>query len=135
MVLKNIFGFLVLICFYTVSYAQDVVTQGPALVFDHENIDIGQIKKGDTKEVDFHFTNTGSEDLKISIVSGCECTTLDWPRTAIKPGEKATINAIFDSSKKEQSETVDIDINFENIDPKSGYPMFRIVNYTFELVE
>jgi len=108
--------------------------QGPSMTFTMPNIDIGTIKRGDKKDMEFHFTNTGTEDLKIEIVSGCECTTLDWPRSTIKPGESGIISALFDSTEKEKSETVDIDINLENLDPKSGYPMFERVTYTFELV-
>ncbi len=109
--------------------------EGPSMTFSSPHKNIGQIKKGDTYEMEFHFSNTGTEDLKIEIVSGCECTTLDWPRKAIKPGESGIISAIFDSTEKEKSETVDIDINLENIDPKSGYQMFVRVSYTFELVQ
>lgn len=115
------------------AFAQST-TEGPSMTFEAPHVDIGQIKKGDKKEMAFHFSNTGTEDLKIEIVSGCECTTLDWPRKPIKPGEKGFISAIFDSTQKEKSETVEIDINLENIDPKSGYQMFERVSYTFELI-
>ncbi len=121
----------------TQAIAQDkqVVTEGAAMTFDRPHVDIGQVVKGDKKEMEFHFTNTGTEDLKIEIVSGCECTTLDWPRKAIKPGERGFVSAIFDSTQKDKSETVEIDINLENLDPKSGYPMFKRVSYTFELIQ
>lgn len=128
---------LVLIGFVTQAYGQEstIITEGAAMTFDMPHVDIGQIKKGEKKEMEFHFTNTGTEDLKIEIVSGCECTTLDWPRKVIKPGERGFVSAIFDSTQKDKSETVEIDINLENQDPKSGYPMFKRVSYTFELVE
>ena len=119
----------------TKATQETALTQGPSMTFDAPNIDIGTIKKGEKKAMEFHFTNTGTEDLKIEIVSGCECTTLDWPRLPIKPGGSGIITALFDSTEKEHSETVDIDINLENIDPKSGYAMFERVTYTFELVE
>jgi len=109
--------------------------QGPSMTFSAPHIHIGKIERGDKKEMEFQFTNTGTEDLKIEIVSGCECTTLDWPRAAIKPNETGIITALFDSTEKEKSETVEIDINLENIDPKSGYQMFERVTYTFELVQ
>ena len=105
------------------------------MTFEAPHVHIGDVKKGDKVEMEFPFTNTGTEDLKIEIVSGCECTTLDWPRKPIKPGDTAFISAIFDSNEKEKSETVEIDINLENTDPDSGYPMFKIISYTFELKE
>ena len=119
----------------TKATPQTAVTQGPSMTFDTPHIDIGTIKRGDKKAMEFHFTNTGTEDLKIEIVSGCECTTLDWPRLPIKPGASGVVTALFDSTEKEHSETVDIDINLENIDPKSGYAMFERVTYSFELVQ
>ena len=136
----NILRFsLALLCFVIpfLGFAQEVATtvDGPSMTFSDAHKDIGEIKKGDKYEMEFHFSNTGTEDLKIEIVSGCECTTLDWPRKAIKPGETGFISAIFDSTEKEKSETVDIDINLENIDPKTGYQMFERVSYTFILVE
>jgi len=104
----------------------------PSLTFMNSHIDLGTIERGDKKEMEFYFVNNGNEDIKIEIVSGCECTTLDWPRLPIKVGETGHISAIFDSTEKEKSETVDIDINLENSDPKTGYPMFVRVQYTFE---
>lgn len=131
---------IILVGLCTTGTAQDTqplttVTKGASMTFDTPSVDIGQIKKGDKKEMEFYFTNTGTEDLKIEIVSGCECTTLDWPRKAIKPGERGFVSAIFDSTQKDKSETVEIDINLENLDPKSGYPMFKRVSYTYELVQ
>jgi len=110
------------------------IKDGPSMTFDNPQIDIGEIKRGDKKAMEFHFTNTGTEDLKIEIVSGCECTTLDWPRLPIKPGDSGIISALFDSTEKEKSEIVDIDINLENLD-EEGYPMFVRVQYAFELVQ
>lgn len=104
----------------------------PSLYFPVDYISLGQIERGDKKEMKFHFVNNGNEDIKIEIVSGCECTTLDWPRLPIKPGDKGYITALFDSTEKEHSETVEIDVNLENSDPKTGYPMFVRVQYDFE---
>ena len=105
------------------------------MTFKAPHVHIGEVKKGDTFEMEFPVTNTGTEDLKIEIVSGCECTTLDWPRKPIKPGESGTISAVFDSEQKDKSESVAIDVNFANDDPKTGYPMMETVSYTFELKE
>jgi len=115
--------------------AEMAVLKGASMTFEAPHVHIGEVKKGDKVEMEFPFTNTGTEDLKIEIVSGCECTTLDWPRKAFKPGETGFISAVFDSTEKEKSETVEIDINLENIDPNSGYPMFKIISYTFELIK
>jgi hypothetical protein len=107
----------------------------PSMFFPVSHIELGEIERGDKKEMIFHFINNGNEDLNIEIVSGCECTTLDWPRTPIKSGQKGIITAYFDSTEKDHGETVEIDINLENKDPKTGYPMFVRVTYDFTFPE
>jgi len=115
--------------------AQEKTQNSYSMTFDAMEQDFGKVKKGEIITTTYKFENTGTEDIKIELVSGCECTTLDWPRKTIKPGEKGEIEVIFDSGKKEESETVEIDVNLENIDPKTGYNRFEILSYTFELVE
>lgn len=105
------------------------------MTFENEHITLGKVKRGEKRKFDFVFTNTGTEDIEIDIVSGCDCTTLDWPRKPIKVGQKGIINVIFDSAKKEASETVDIDIYLKNINPKTGQRILKIVDYNFELTK
>lgn len=105
----------------------------PAMQFEAETLDLGPIKKGEKRTFSYTFTNVGTENIEIDLVSGCECTTLDWPRLPIKPGEKGTIDVIFDSTEKEDSDPVDIDIYLKNLDPKTGHPMLKILDYSFEL--
>lgn len=146
--MKNLLSLIVLVLVgYTQVNAQTIQSlsweetpevasvAAPSLHFPVDHITLGQIERGDMKEMKFHFINNGNEDIKIEIVSGCECTTLDWPRLPIKPGAKGYITALFDSTEKEHSETVEIDINLENNDPKTGYPMFVRVQYDFEFAE
>ena len=102
--------------------------------FDSRHHDFGEVKKGEVVQTSFRFTNTGEEDIEIEIISACECTTLDWPRKPIKSGATGTIHVSFDSAKKEESETIDIDINLKNRDPETGYPRFEIITYTYTLI-
>lgn len=112
-----------------------VLAQGsvPLMKFEKETLDLGPIKKGEKRTFSYTFTNVGTENIEIDLVSGCDCTTLDWPRLPIKPGDKGTIDVIFDSTEKEDSEPVDIDIYLKNIDPKTGHPMLKIIDYSFQL--
>lgn len=108
--------------------------QGVHMTFDKETIALGKMKKGEKRTFDYVFTNTGTDVIEIEIVSGCDCTTLDWTRKPIKPGEKGTVNVIFDSKEKELTETsVDVDIYLKNKDPKTNSQILKILNYTFEL--
>lgn len=102
--------------------------------FEKRHIDLGKVKRGDIRETEFVFTNTGTEDIIIELVSACECTTLDWPRKPVKPGERGRIDIIFDSSEKEESETIEVDISLKNREPGTGYTRLEIVSYSYELI-
>ncbi len=103
--------------------------------FQQRHFDLGKVKKGEKRDITYSFSNTGTEDIVIEIISACECTTLDWPRSGIKPGETAEIKAVFDSSEKEASETIEIDINLKNKEADTGYKRLEIVSYSFELIK
>ncbi len=108
---------------------------GVHMTFENEHIVIGKVKKGEIKKFDFVFTNTGTDAIEIDIASGCDCTTLDYPRHKILPGKKGTIHVTFDSAKKDESETIDVDIYLKNLNPKTGHRILKIVDYTYELVK
>jgi len=78
------------------------------------------------------FTNISSEDIQIDIVDACECTTLDWTRSKIKPGEKGRITVSFDSEKKDKVESISVDITLRNTDPKTGGPVMDGVSYIYD---
>lgn len=106
------------------------------LTFDPTFIDFGEVRRGDQREQTFHFQNTGTKPVEIDLVTSCDCTTLTWPEAKqIMPGEKGTIHAVFDSSEKEKSETVDIDIILVQSDPVTDYPIVYTLQYKFELLQ
>ena len=147
--MKSTFSLLVLLCSLLtvqmldaqtttkakVPTAAPVKTKGPHMAFTKELIDLGKVKHGDKRTFKFEFVNDGTEPLDFEIVSGCSCTTIDWPRNKVKVGEKAYLDVIFDSEEKTESETVDIDIYLRNIDPKNNRPFFKIVKYKYELIK
>ncbi|MDZ4749257.1 MAG: OmpA family protein [Saprospiraceae bacterium] len=106
------------------------------LTFNKKLEELGAVKKGEKREMSFSFTNTGNIPIEIELVTSCECTTLDWPQFKIfKPGEKGTINAVFDSKDKEIGETTDIEIILRQADPKTRNPMVYILKYKFDLIK
>ncbi len=106
------------------------------LTFNKKLEELGVVKKGEKREMSFSFTNTGNIPIEIELVTSCECTTLDWPQFKIfKPGEKGTINAVFDSKDKEIGETTDIEIILRQADPKTRNPMVYILKYKFDLIK
>ncbi|MCU0345890.1 MAG: OmpA family protein [Saprospiraceae bacterium] len=107
----------------------------PIMQFDTRMYDMGKIKKGEIREYTFHFTNAGDVDLDIDIVSVCECTSYELGPSLVKPGGKGWIKVIFDSNKKDESDTSDVDIYLKNIDPEMDAPIFERVKFKFELVK
>ncbi len=126
---------LCLLCFSSQFVLSQSKIADVEATFEETHVVFGEMQKGETRDTVYTFTNTGSETLEIDIVSGCECTTLDWTRGPILPGEKGTIDVHFDSSEKEESETVEIDVNFTNTNPTTGGPYWLILEYSFEFPE
>lgn len=106
----------------------------PFVTWDHKEIDLGQVKKGEKREMDFTLTNTSGQDVKIDLVDACECTTTDYPRGIIATGKTATVHAIFDSAQKDEDETISIRVIFTNTDAE-GNPRIETVRYKFGLVK
>ena len=73
----------------------------PVMSFDNEAYNFGEIAQGEKVFHAFSFENTGKTDLIItSATATCGCTVPKWPKKPIKPGEKASIEVIFDSEHK-----------------------------------
>ncbi|HPK10248.1 MAG TPA: DUF1573 domain-containing protein [Saprospiraceae bacterium] len=117
------------------AFTNHAMTQSYGITFDHRNVDLGKVKKGEIKEFEYTFFNSGTEDISIAVVSACECSTLDWPTQDIKPGEIGKIKVIFDSGKKEESEEVMVDMYLNNIDPKIDAQRAELLTFKFELVQ
>lgn len=86
----------------------------PAITFENEVHDFGQITQGEKVERSFKFTNTGKSDLIISSASGsCGCTVPSWPKEPIPPGGTGQIDVVFDSNGKQgkQHKTVTLVAN------------------------
>lgn len=98
-------------------------------------IDLGRVVRGEKRSYTIPFSNTGTENIEIDLISSCECTTVTWPEgEVIRPGGKSEISFVFDSAEKEESETVDIDVILKNTNSE-GNPIFYILQYKFELIE
>ncbi|WPU92672.1 DUF1573 domain-containing protein [Mucilaginibacter sabulilitoris] len=73
----------------------------PVMKFEKESHDFGKIKTGDKVSYDFKFTNNGKSPLIITdAVASCGCTTPEWPKTPVKPGESGLIKVVFNSAGK-----------------------------------
>lgn len=75
-----------------------VVENTTRIKFERDVIDFKRVQAGERVTGSFRFTNAGSNDLVIYEVStSCGCTVVDYPRSAIAPGESSTISLTYDS--------------------------------------
>jgi hypothetical protein len=92
--------------------------QGESLmVFDTLIHDFGTIIEGESVVCYFDYGNEGGEDLLITAVEvSCGCTTPNWSREPLEPGEKETLEIIFDASGRSglQRKLVTIKSNASN---------------------
>lgn len=69
---------------------------GAEIHFDKLAVDFGTLKVGDVKVVTITFTNIGKKPLILDdVISSCDCTTVDWEKKPVMPGQKGTIKATY----------------------------------------
>ncbi|WP_209332341.1 DUF1573 domain-containing protein [Lunatimonas salinarum] len=102
----------------TPTTAQNVQPADPSTVgafeFEAMEYDFGTISEGEVIEHVFSFKNNGQAPLVISnIQASCGCTSPDWTKTPIKPGDEGFVKVVFNSAGKSgvQSPTVTIQAN------------------------
>lgn len=97
---KYIFSFS-LICSF-ISFSLLAQQKSANISFDKSHHDFGKIKEADgVATYKFEFTNTGSESLIIQRVSAsCGCTTPDWTKEPVMPGEKGFVSAAYNPANR-----------------------------------
>jgi hypothetical protein len=75
-------------------------TTGPKITFDQTGFDFGLIPYNSRGEHIFTFTNSGTEPLLITnCVKGCGCTSVNWTKELLRPGEKGMIKVVYNTRK------------------------------------
>ncbi|GMQ26462.1 DUF1573 domain-containing protein [Algoriphagus sp. oki45] len=85
-----------------------------AFEFQEMEYDFGTINEGQVVEHIFNFTNNGQAPLVISnITASCGCTSPDWTKSPVNPGESGFVKVVFNSTAKSgsQAPTVTIQAN------------------------
>lgn len=95
------------------------------ILFDSSSYHFGSVKQGGVVYRELHFTNDGSADLDIQLISACECTQLEWPQLPLKPGARGVIKVRYDSKDKSGPQIVDVEI-LANTTPEMSYTKFFI---------
>ena len=98
--------------------------------FVEDNHNFGEIKEGEKVSHVFKFRNSGTNPLKVENVKpSCGCTTPDWSKDEVAPGEEGFVTVEFDSKGKKGIQKKSVTFSF-NGDPKN-----KILNFTGEVVE
>ncbi len=106
------------------------------MTFEPRQIDLGVVKKGESKTMIFPFTNTGDQSIEIEMATGCQCSEIIAPvGQKFKPGEKGEIKVIFHSKDEKdfgpQKKTVDVLLI--QTDAQTGYQIVKQFWYTVNL--
>lgn len=73
--------------------------EAPVLELTADTYDFGQVKEGTKVEHEFRFKNTGGSPLIISNVqASCGCTTPEYSKNPIAPGEEGLVKVVFNSA-------------------------------------
>lgn len=69
------------------------------LQFEVESFDFGTVEEGEKAEKTFTFKNTGNQPIILSNVrASCGCTTPNWTREPIMPGQSGKIEVSYNSA-------------------------------------
>lgn len=92
----------------------EVVADGlPKIKFVEETHDFGNIKEGTQASYEFKFTNTGTAPLILeSVQASCGCTTPEWSKEPIAPGQTGKVIATFNSSGRPGTFTKTITVKY-----------------------
>lgn len=95
-----------------------------------DSYDFGDVTKGDILKHTFTFTNTGDMDLMIdTVLVMCGCNTVDYPKEAIKPGEKGQVTVTFDTGKYDGMQVRSVTL------VTNGFPANKRLVVTAEIFE
>ncbi|SRR5574344_2081305 len=102
-----------------------------SIKFESKTYAFGQVVHGQVVEHTFIFTNTGSIDLQIEEVdAACGCTTPEWTKEPVKPGEKGKIRVKFDTQHQNLGNKTKQVAVYSNTKPSRN-----LLQFTAQIVE
>jgi Protein of unknown function (DUF1573) len=101
--------------------------------WDSEFVEYGKVKKGEKRQHTYKFQNVSKEDVEIKMCTACDCTSMEWTTSVVKPGAFGEINTTFNSAEKNESETISITIILRNTDPVMQRPIIDNVKFHFDI--
>lgn len=97
--MKKIATLSLLLAAFFFAGAQTKSAAADALKLKETDHDFGKIPQGKPVYYSFEIENTGSDPLKLdNVQASCGCTTPEWSREPIAPGEKASIKVGYNAA-------------------------------------
>lgn len=79
-------------------FSSSVLQAQAKIKFTETKKDLGKVMKGDVVSADYEFTNEGNQPLIITNFEvECSCTTVDFPKQPIAPGQSSKLTVKFDT--------------------------------------
>ncbi len=95
----------------TAPQAPAVNPNAPEIQFSNTSHDFGTVPEGPQAKYEFEFTNKGHEPLVLSNVqASCGCTTPEWSKEPIMPGQTSKITAIYNTQGRPNAFTKTITV-------------------------
>ena len=99
--MHRIFSFFCVITILLSAFTCFSQTGKADFKFEKKVYKFGKVNEGEVIQFSYTFINSGTEPLIITdIKAACTCTTFDYPKKPISPGETAEISVKFDTNKK-----------------------------------
>ncbi|MCS6824635.1 MAG: DUF1573 domain-containing protein [Cytophagaceae bacterium] len=84
-----------------ITRAQEINVRNGIITFAETSKDFGTISEGDTISYVYHFTNTGTDTLRIiQVKTTCQCTSKEYTTAPVPPGGKGYVKVVFVSKDK-----------------------------------
>ncbi len=85
-----------------ITYIISAQFERPVIVFETQEHDFGRIlEQSGEVSTEFEFTNTGKVPLILqNVQASCGCTTPEWPKEPLMPGQQGTIKVAFNPKNR-----------------------------------
>lgn len=97
-----VFGFLLLGSHLFAQVGQvEIPSPSPRLEFEDDFYDFGQVEMGTVVRHDYHFRNTGQQDLIVyGAKGGCTCVTAELHADTLAPDSSGYVSLVFDTKNR-----------------------------------
>jgi len=97
--------------------------------FEKEEHDFGAVVEGDLATHVFKFKNVGTAPIVITNVrASCGCTTPEWSKTPVPPGQEGIIKAVYNSQGRPGNFAKSITITSNASEPVKSLKISGVVN-------